>query len=146
MLTVTVDNASNNDKMVTELAELILSFPGSTNQVHCFAHILNLIAKMVIHQFDSGKNAQNKDDAAAALAELVTRLEIDDGPVVENDAEATLEDLADIDDDVDGWIDERTDLTEEEWEELQETVLPVKMILAKVCFAYLGRKDLSTPF
>lgn len=138
MLTVTVDNASNNDKMVTELAELIPSFPGSTNQVRCFAHILNLVAKTVIRQFDSGKNARNEDDdAAAALAELVAGLEVDDGPVVEDDAEATLEDLADIDDDVDGWIDERTDLTEEEREELRETVLPVKMILAKVCFAYL---------
>lgn len=133
MLTITVDNASNNDKMIAELAERIPSFPGSTNQVRCFAHILNLVAKTLIRQFDSGKNTRNEDDdAAAAIAELVAGLEVDDGSVAGGDEEGTTDDLADIDDDVDGWIDERTDLTEEEREELRETVLPVKLILAKV--------------
>ena len=42
----TVDSASNNDTLVDELLNLIPTFGGKEYQVHCFAHILNLIVKV----------------------------------------------------------------------------------------------------
>ncbi|TDL29000.1 hypothetical protein BD410DRAFT_702115, partial [Rickenella mellea] len=52
ILSITCDNASPNDTMTTELADLIDAFPGDANRTRCFAHILNLVAKSVIRQFD----------------------------------------------------------------------------------------------
>ena len=51
-LGVTADNASNNDKMIEHLAVVIDTFPGAPNQTRCFAHILNLVAKTVLRQFE----------------------------------------------------------------------------------------------
>lgn len=55
MLGVTADNASNNDMMIEHLATLIDTFPSAMNQTQCFTHILNLIAKSVLHQFEALK-------------------------------------------------------------------------------------------
>lgn len=46
VLGLTADNARNNDMMVRELEELLLLFQGAKTQVRCFAHILNLVAKV----------------------------------------------------------------------------------------------------
>ncbi|KAF8870859.1 hypothetical protein BD779DRAFT_1399992, partial [Infundibulicybe gibba] len=52
ILSVTCDNATPNDTMVDGLAELIDAFPGAANRTRCFTHILNLVAKAVLSQFD----------------------------------------------------------------------------------------------
>ena len=54
ILGVTADNASNNN-MIKHLAVVIDTFPGAPNQTQCFAHILNLVAKTVLHQFEGLK-------------------------------------------------------------------------------------------
>lgn len=137
MLAITVDNASNNNSMVAALATAIPTFPGSPNHVRCFAHIINLVAKTLIRQFDTTKNtkgASSDEDAAAVLADLVAGLDGEDTEMPDEEVTEGSEggEGGEDDDDVDGWIDERTDLTEQEREELRETVLPVKLILAKV--------------
>ncbi|KAF8583963.1 hypothetical protein K439DRAFT_1310968, partial [Ramaria rubella] len=52
ILSITCDNASANDKMVKELDHLIETFPREANCTCCFAHIINLIAKSLLKQFD----------------------------------------------------------------------------------------------
>ncbi|TFK81779.1 hypothetical protein K466DRAFT_452428, partial [Polyporus arcularius HHB13444] len=52
VLGVTCDNATNNDAMVEALMKLLPGFPGEVNRVRCFTHILNLVAKSLIRQFD----------------------------------------------------------------------------------------------
>ena len=42
-----MDNASNMDTFVDELAEQIPTFPGQEHQLRCLAHIINLIAKVM---------------------------------------------------------------------------------------------------
>jgi hypothetical protein len=42
------DNASNNNTLVDELAEMLDRFQGSLTRVRCFAHILNLVVKVFI--------------------------------------------------------------------------------------------------
>ena len=132
--------------MVKELAERIDMFPGAPNQVRCFAHVINLVAKTVLRQFDTtckaddkgGKESASGDDtdAESLLAELVSGIDLDN---LDLDKDGDVDGEV-VDDDVDGWIDERTDLTSEEREELRESVLPVKLVLAKVrrdLFAHL---------
>jgi hypothetical protein len=132
VLSVTCDNASNNDTMVTELNNLLTTF-SATNRTRCFAHILNLIAKSLLKQFNVKPKAGdtddlNNDDASLlALAEdmetkeLTAAQEKDDG-----DGEA------EEDDQVDDWVDEVEALTPEEHADLEESIRPVKRTLVKV--------------
>jgi len=49
------DNASANDKMTTKLAQTLPTFMGEESHIQCFLHIVNLIAKAIICQFDASK-------------------------------------------------------------------------------------------
>ena len=55
--------------MVDELKNLIDVFPGESNCTCCFDHIVNLIAKSVIQQFDTPKAKGNEafDDVLREL-------------------------------------------------------------------------------
>jgi len=66
LLTITQDNASNNERMVSVLKESIDSlhsndtnnnnkFLGQESFIRCIAHILNLIAKAILHNLKAGK-------------------------------------------------------------------------------------------
>jgi hypothetical protein len=49
---------------------LVAAFPGAANQTHCFTHILNLVVKVILHQFDAPKSGEAKDPASQAILEL----------------------------------------------------------------------------
>jgi hypothetical protein len=70
MLGVTCNNATNNDTMVEKLANLIEEFPGAPNRTRCFTHIVNLVAKTVIQQFDLQKKSGSEVDHLEAEKEL----------------------------------------------------------------------------
>ena len=55
MLGVTCDNASANERMVENLAKLVVDFPGDANHARCLAHIVNLVVKIILRQFDISK-------------------------------------------------------------------------------------------
>jgi hypothetical protein len=69
ILSVTCNNASNNDTMIDELKNLLTEFSGAASWTHCFAHIINLVAKTVIQQFDV-PNSTDKTLADEVLKEL----------------------------------------------------------------------------
>ncbi|TFK28318.1 hypothetical protein FA15DRAFT_584611, partial [Coprinopsis marcescibilis] len=46
-----MDNTSNCDKLAEKLGELLPSFDGMNSRVRCFAHVLNLIAKVCAYYF-----------------------------------------------------------------------------------------------
>ncbi|KAG1901564.1 uncharacterized protein F5891DRAFT_903433, partial [Suillus fuscotomentosus] len=52
ILCITCDNASSNDTMIEAHSDLIPSFPGDPNRARCFNHVIALIAKSSICQFD----------------------------------------------------------------------------------------------
>jgi hypothetical protein len=56
ILGITGDNASNNDKMIKHLSNMLDDFPGPANQTRCFMHMVNLIAKSILKPFDIQKN------------------------------------------------------------------------------------------
>jgi hypothetical protein len=64
ILTVTVDNASNNNTLVTELIEMGTICDGE-HHIRCFAHIVNLAAQDLIFEFN---------DKLASLREIITSI------------------------------------------------------------------------
>jgi hypothetical protein len=108
--------------MIEELADLLDDFPGPANQTRCFTHVLNLVVKSIIRQFDSPKSKTDKNlnEATNELFSLAGNIEFDED---EEEDEA---------DNVEGWIDERTLMTQEEVEKLDESVEPLRLLLTKV--------------
>jgi hypothetical protein len=129
-LGITCDNASNNDAMIDELVDLLPNFPGPTNRCRCFLHIVNLIAKTLLKQFKVPKKDVEAalDAAEQQLLELAAGADMDELVTV---AEGGLGDNEDADD-MDGWVNEMNLLSEEESEELRQSIHPVRLVLAKV--------------
>ena len=73
------------------------------------------------------------DDALEELAKLAGNIEQEEAKCCEVNSDEGDED----DDNVDGWIDERANMTDEEKEELDEAVQPIHLVLTKVGL-YLG--------
>ena len=133
ILGVTADNTSNNDKMIERLTELIDGFPGAANQTRCFTHILNLVAKSVLQQFEAPKaKGDTIDDAMIELEAIAGELEDDDVPAdEEGDAD---EDNDAVDDDSDNGPDERDGMSQKQRAQLEESVKPIRLVLTKVWF------------
>ena len=129
VLSVTCNNASANDTMIDKLSELLEEFPGSANRTRCFNHILNLVAKSVMKQFDLPKARAGEalDAAAEALAGLGGDIEsqemLPDGDLVGDEEK---------DDNSDGLVDICQEMSDEEIALLDNTLQPVRLVLAKV--------------
>jgi hypothetical protein len=117
--------------MIKELAKLLDLFPGPENQTRCFTHILNLMAKSVIRQFDVPKAEQNQalDDSLLELQALAADIDVEE-KATRNGVEIESDDNED--DNMDGWIDERERMSPEDVEKLDESVQPVRFMLVKV--------------
>jgi hypothetical protein len=115
--------------MIEHLADILTEFPGSANRTRCYAHILNLVAKAIMKQFDAPKGKVNGFEAA--LEEFADELETEPEDILteaEGD-EASGDDATD-----DEIIDEsRREMSEEEISALDESVKPVRLVLFKVC-------------
>jgi hypothetical protein len=119
--------------MIEHLSNLIESFPGAANQTRCFAHILNLVAKSILRQFEGPKVTKDDDkamdDAAKELAAVSD--ELDEEVSDEGGDDVDIGDDVD-DDDEDGLPDEREKMTEEALARLEESVKPIRLLLTKV--------------
>lgn len=118
--------------MVDELVDLLPNFSGQANHCRCFLHIVNLVAKTLLKQFDvPKKDAESAlDDAERELLELAAGIELEEMVTV---AEAGAGDKDDEEnDDEEGWVDEIALLSEEERAALREKVGPVRLVLVKV--------------
>ena len=117
--------------MIEELADLLDDFPGEANRTRCFTHILDLVAKSIIKQFDILKAHANEvlDDAAKELAALAVDLDIEER-ISHEDPSGDGEDDADEDNNVDGWADVCDGLLSREREVLDESLQPVHLVLS----------------
>ena len=123
--------------MIEELAHLINDFPGPANQTQCFLHILNLVVKSIIRQFDLSKSKKTTDsnddddsmnEATEELLKLAGNIDLEEEITASaGDEGDTTEDNND-----EGWIDECKEMTEEELLELAKSVRPVWLLLTKV--------------
>ncbi|VDC02336.1 unnamed protein product [Peniophora sp. CBMAI 1063] len=114
---LTTDSA-NNDTMVDDMGARVESFDGEDAHGKCFGHVANLGARSVTSLFATPK--KKKADAVTlaeqALFELTEQLEDDDYLEFGLDTE-------DIDN-LEGWINERDEMSDEACVELEASVLP----------------------
>jgi hypothetical protein len=77
VLSITANNASNNDTMFVHLETVLPDFLGAIDQTQCFAHTVNLCAKSILKHFDLPKkdDAEALDHAANALADLADNID-----------------------------------------------------------------------
>ena len=136
---MTCDNASNNDVMIDKLQESIPEFSGSASHTCCFLHIVNLIAKLLIRQFDAKKAGAEGDHEMAELQREFEEeeafqgrdIEIDDEDEDDDEDDNKLAEEKKVDND-EGWVDEAEEMTEKEKDELEKSIQPVKLALVKV--------------
>ena len=114
--------------MIQELADHVENFPGQANQTRCFLHILNLVVKSIIKQFDLPKVASDAvlDEATKELLDLAVDLDLE-----EKQSQDKVEDDGEEDNE-NGWVDERESMSQWEREELDESIQPVRLLLTKV--------------
>lgn len=100
----------------------------SCKRTRCFLHILSIVAKSVIKQFDLPKNKDGEevDEGVQALADLA------DGLQIEEREEYEAQDEGEEDQPLDRWTDLRADLTEERRKEIDVGIQPVRSTLTKV--------------
>ena len=120
--------------MIDELASIVDVFPGAANRTQCFAHILNLVVKCIMKQFDvPSKNM--KQIMLAAVTDMLQQDTDEDGDANESGckgAEGETGKKESDDEDNVGTDDSREGMSAVEIEDLEETVKPVQCILTKV--------------
>jgi len=141
ILSITCDNASCNNIMIAELAKILPNF-SEVSHTWCFLHIVNLVAKSVIRQFDVQKKRDDEhlDEAEQELRDLAGDVDLENEQAEEvmgqyqiNGETDTGDDSNDdSNDDVEGWIDEMMLLSPTERERVEEDIRPVKLVLVKV--------------
>lgn len=122
--------------MIEELASLLDDFPGPANHTRCFLHILNLVVKSIIRQFDLPKSKKTSDgaDEDDHTLDAATRELLKLAGDIDLEERITVSDGDDevADEEEEGWVDEHEDMTEEDLKELSASVQPVRLLLTKV--------------
>lgn len=141
ILSITCDNATNNDSMVQELGAGLLPDYIPVNHTRCFLHIVNLIARSLVKQFDAPSQSANTDDVDAELLDVAEGLELENAIAAANhddrlgDSDTNSEDKSD--DGVEDLNQDNTNipgpiLNDDEQAALDNSTRPVKLLLAKV--------------
>jgi len=124
--------------MVDELAGRLEEFPGAANRACCFTHIINLVVKSIMCQFDvsSKKSGAFTDERAEAYHTMVSDIEMDE-LLTQVESENSQKDKdGPLHDNNEGWIDEWDNMAEKDVDELEDSVRPLRYLLTKVS----GRK------
>jgi hypothetical protein len=130
ILSVVCDNALCNDHMIEVLDQDVGNF-FQVNRIRCFLHVVNLVAKSLLKEFDisKAKGADGVDDECEhQLQELADDFELEE---LLAQAEVDRDDGED-DDDVEGFVSARDVLNGNEIALFEANVHPVQLVLAKV--------------
>ncbi|KAG0698043.1 hypothetical protein DFH29DRAFT_810876 [Suillus ampliporus] len=128
--------------MTTELAKLVDHFGGEVARTRCFLHIINLVAKSLIKEFDvpkhksvksdvpKHKSVESLDSAEQDLQDIAGDIDIEDEDTIAANGDG--DPSADDADDTEGWIDEINELDDFDCDALQENIRPIKLVLIKL--------------
>lgn len=115
------------------MAILIDGFAGEASQTRCFLHIINLVAKSLICQFEVKTKLVGKDTDTNELELLNDKLgEEEEKMIAKYHVTASKGTETVVNDNKEGWVDEMEELEAEEWQGLEVAVQPVKTVLVKV--------------
>ncbi|OJT11999.1 hypothetical protein TRAPUB_11453 [Trametes pubescens] len=134
ILSVTANNVMSNDTMTEQLGVLLDTFNGNFSRTRCFLHILNLVAKSMLHQFDvkAVGDVEEGNEDVRALLELARELEAEELETMQERQQEQGESESVEENDDKMWVDEVASLDNEEREEFEREVRPVKMVLSKM--------------
>lgn len=123
--------------MIKELAKALPDWT-IVKRTRCFAHIINLVAKSLLKQFDVIKRPADGEENKSAeddheLYELAAGLNEEEQQTVE-EGDGDGDDDMPGDDNETGWVDELADMDDEACEDLLKSIRPVSRVLFKVCF------------
>ena len=115
--------------MIDALGELIVAFPGAANRTRCFTHILNLVVKVILRQFDvlKAKAGEALDVASQALADLAGNINLEEAAMKDGDDGDNVDDREEL-----GWMDPLEGMSREDQEALALSVRPMHLMLVKV--------------
>jgi hypothetical protein len=133
--------------MINELTDLVNNFPGAANQTQCFTHILNLVVKSILRQFDLPKTKSGKslDDGSKELLSLASNVEVEE-EILSRDEDGGVASEEPEDDNHESWIDECTLMDDDDLEELEESVKPVRALLTKVSYPITKNNNNKTNY
>lgn len=119
--------------MTAELGDLVAHFGGEPARTRCFLHVVNLVAKSLIKEFDLPKKKADEvlSKAEEDMRELATDIEWEDRITVAENGDGDQN--SDEFDNMEGWVDETSALTDVERKELQTHIQPIRLLLVKVC-------------
>lgn len=137
VLSITCDNASCNNVTIAELTEVLPNF-SKVGHTQCFLHIINLVAKSIIKQFDVQKKKKDEhlDNKEQELHNLAGDVDVENEQAVEAmeqhqiSGETVLGDKGI--DDIEGWFDKMVLLSTHERKQIEADIWPVKLVLVKV--------------
>jgi hypothetical protein len=131
VLCITCDNATNNLVMIRELEFELDGYDGEAGHAQCTT---NLVAKSLLRAFEVRKGFPFDDDLLSADEQQLAQEIRDLSQVGNEDSEETHsgDDDDSSDDNVEGLEDEVERLTRDEQKELQKSIRPVQLALAKV--------------
>ncbi|KAF8718330.1 hypothetical protein AX14_011894 [Amanita brunnescens Koide BX004] len=107
VLAVTCDNAYNNNALIERLSEVVPSFGGQGARICCFAHVVNLVVKSILSQFDAPGEDLETEDNGDLQESLIDLAKLADGLI--DNMEFELEEVPPEERDADnndGWVDE----------------------------------------
>jgi hypothetical protein len=108
--------------MVESLATIMSHFSGEANRARCLAHIVNLVAKIILRQFDASKNKNKNKKVPPNVVDneeiVVDKVAVDEVVVVEVEVDkVVVDENAEESDDFD---DERDRVMDKEEKEMDE--------------------------
>ena len=119
--------------MVQELARLTDGLAGLATHTWCFLHVINLVAKSLLCQFDvKRKEGDSMVDLGAEILHEMDLEDLADLMIEADEDDLDAADAGDGDDSENGLVDEVAELSEHEHRALERDILPVKFVLAKV--------------
>lgn len=121
--------------MINELEDILAGFPGPRARSRCFCHIINLVAKALLRQFEPPKPKKKKGKDATHRDEDEDDPSLDDW---DKELRSLMEDLDFDDEQRDGQIEDEVpwdandEIDEASRADIQAKARPVKMMLLKV--------------
>jgi hypothetical protein len=131
--------------MIETLTNLISKFPGAANRVRCMAHIVNLVSKIILRQFDASKktkrpmndqaNVEVNDDASDDEVEADEKLISLAGDLEREEQEVADDEDGDMSRTIAADLEEIEEVMKEEILEVGKKVKPIQCVLFKVIFS-----------
>ena len=129
--------------MIESLADIMSDFGGEANHARCLAHIVNLVVKIILRQFDVSKKKKRKDvPGDLNLPGDESNNDEDDEMVRVLDKEEKEMDKGDEADDEESEtlmsdVEKIEDTMEDEVKEVRKEVKPVREVLYKVAIFFI---------